>query len=222
MEKIKLDFIEAAQTIETRLNAHQPELYPREGVIPAAVMILITQRGQTPHILFTRRSEDVEHHKGQISFPGGSRELQDSSLLETALRETQEEIGVAPRTVRVLGRLDDFVTITDFLISPFVGVLENPQPYRLSPVEVSEVIEVPLDFFLNDLNFEVKKWENNGRFYDVYFYHYEGQIIWGATAFMLNRFIELAFGYNPAPDPVYRDPRNEHYLQENRQRQAKE
>jgi len=120
--------------------------------------------------------------------------------------------------VEVLGQVDDFLTITDFLVRPFVGILQPPLQFSLSENEVDEVLEVPLSLFLDDSRFEVKEWEHGGRKYDVYFYNYYQHVIWGATGFIVNRFIDIVFGYNPAPNPIYEDPRNVHYLRENRVR----
>ena len=220
-EKVPVKSLNTRETIERireRLSQYQPLRFEFPGAIPAAVLILFTDRAGEPHLIFTRRTEDVDTHKGQISFPGGSRDASDQSLLITALRETEEEIGVDPTNIEVLGQLDDFLTVTDFLISPFVGYLKNQTTFKLSSQEVAELLIVPFSVFLTDQHFEVKKWEYRQRFYDVYFYYYGKHVIWGATAFILNRVIDVVFGYNPAPNPVYRDPRNLHYLLENKHR----
>ncbi len=208
----------AIERIRERLSRYQPQRVEFPEATPAAVLILFTDRSGEPHLIFTKRTENVDTHKGQISFPGGARDAADESLLVTALRETREEIGVDPANIEVLGQLDDFLTVTDFLISPFVGYLKNETTFKLSSREVAELLIVPLAVFLTDRYFEVKKWEYQQRFYDVYFYYYGNHVIWGATAFILNRFIDLVFDYNPAPNPIYRDPRNLHYLLENKHR----
>jgi len=201
-----IDFSDAVQLIESRLKSYKPIRIQHNKAIRAAVMILFLEVNNTPHILFTKRTDKVEHHKGQISFPGGVFDPGDKSLLQTGLRETYEEIGIPPEQIRLLGESDEFFTVTKFLIRPFAAVLNPPLNYRLNRDEVAELIHVPLWLFLTDQYFEVKKWDYHGKKYDVYFYYYDRHIIWGATAFILNRFIHLVFDYNPAPKPVYRDP----------------
>lgn len=217
----KVDFQQAKETIQRVLKTYKPQQLSVNGSRQASVLIPVLNRDDHPHLIFTRRTELVEHHKGQISFPGGMHDQADASLLQTALRETDEEIGIRPGEVQVIGQLDDLFTVTNFLITPFVGILTASPSFRLSTDEVAEVLEVPLNLFLTDEHFEIKKWEYRGRHYDVYFYHFNDHVIWGATGFIVNRFIHVVFGYNPAPNPVYRDPRNEEYLRENMTRRNK-
>ncbi len=214
-------FHEIVQMLREKLAAYSPQRLQKEDAIPAAVMILLTEVEDEPHILLTRRTDMVEHHKGQISFPGGVRDREDRDLLHTALRETYEEIGVPPEKIEVLGQIDDFYTVTNFMITPFVGIIREPVHFRLSRNEVAEVLKVPLSLFLTDRHFEMKQWEHEGHLYNVYFYYFKGHAIWGATAFILNRFIELMFHYNPAPYSVSEDPRNAQYLEENRVRKSR-
>ncbi len=209
------NFQQAEETIRRVLKTYQPRKLSVNGSQQASVLIPLLNRESVPYLIFTRRTELVEHHKGQISFPGGMHDRADTSLLQTALRETDEEIGVHPEEIQVIGQLDDLYTVTNFLITPFVGILKPSPSFRLSTDEVAEVLEVPLSLFLTNEHFEIKKWEYRGKFYEVYFYHFHDHVIWGATGFIVNRFIHVVFGYNPAPNPVYRDPRNEAYLQEN-------
>ncbi len=211
-----LDFKSAIEFCTAKINDYQPLKFSSDGVVRAAVMILFINKNDIPHLIFTQRTELVEHHKGQVSFPGGAKDASDSSLLQTALRETEEEIGVNSRQIELIGEADDFVTVTNFLVTPFVGILHPPFKFRLSEDEVEEVLQVPLSLFLEDTRFEVKKWNYRGKKYDVYFYYHNKHVIWGATAFILNRFIDLVFGYNPAPNPVYEDPRHNNYLKENK------
>ncbi|GAB4377045.1 MAG: hypothetical protein Kow0042_24170 [Calditrichia bacterium] len=216
-----MNFEQALRTIRNCLHSYKPVRLTVNGARQASVLILLTEKAMIPHLLFTRRTEFVEHHKGQISFPGGMKDSTDETLLQTALRETYEEVGISPEKVEVLGQLDDLYTVTNFLVTPFAAVLKQSVPFRVNSREVDEVLEVPLSLFLDDKYFEMKKREYQGRKYDVYFYYYRDQVIWGATAFILNRFIQLVFGYNPAPNPVYQDPRNEEYLRENQVRGSK-
>jgi 8-oxo-dGTP pyrophosphatase MutT (NUDIX family) len=217
---IDINYQETLQLVREKLNDHKPGQIKITDVFPAAVMILFLNKDDTPHLIFTKRTDLVETHKGQISFPGGVSDAEDSSLYETATRETWEEIGIHPGKVQLLGQLDDFYTVTKFVVTPFVGFVRSSFQYKLNHLEVAEVLEVPLSLFLQKKHFEVKKWQHEEKDYDVYFYYYDHHVIWGATAFILNRFIDLVFNYNPAPRPVREDPRNIHYLEENRQRKG--
>jgi 8-oxo-dGTP pyrophosphatase MutT (NUDIX family) len=197
----------AIQMIAVRLQNYQPRLIRREAVKNSAVMILLINKQNIPHLIFTRRTELVETHKGQISFPGGMQDKSDADLFQTACRETFEEIGIESRQIQLLGQLDDFYTVTNFIISPFVGLVTNEFQYRINEREVAKVLEVPLSLFLDSANFEVKKWPYQNKLYDVYFYHFQQEVIWGATAFIVNRFIDQVFQFNPAPDPVSEESR---------------
>jgi 8-oxo-dGTP pyrophosphatase MutT (NUDIX family) len=215
-----INFQDSIQQTRSILNNFEPKRVSISHKKAAAVMILLLNKSEVPHIIFTQRTDTVETHKGQISFPGGVQDQKDGGLLETAKRETLEEIGIGPELIWDLGQLDDFFTVTDFIVTPFAGYVKSNISYRINVNEVAEVLEVPLDLFLDDTHFEVKKWDHQGKFYDVYFYNYGNQIIWGATAYILNRFIDLVFNYNPAPHPVVEDPRNSHYLTENKKRRS--
>ena len=134
------------------------------------------------HILFTKRSEEVDFHKGQVCFPGGTREPSDSSLLQTAFRETEEEIGLKAKDVEILGEFDDNVTLTsNYVISPFVAFIPHPYPFKADGREIGEIFSVPLSFLMDEANFKQESYE----------YEYEGHIIWGATARILRQFIDL-------------------------------
>jgi 8-oxo-dGTP pyrophosphatase MutT (NUDIX family) len=215
---LNINFDEAVSIVRQKLGSYEPVILPSTTITRAAVLILFLNKKESPHILFTKRTDSVETHKGQISFPGGAWDKTDKSLQETAVRETFEEVGILPKYIQHLGQLDDFFTVTDFIVSPFAGFMTEQVDYVINEAEVAEVLEVPLSLFLQKSYFEVKKWEHRGQYYDVYFYYYGNQVIWGATAFMLNRFIDTVFEYNPAPHPVRQDPRNLAYLKENQVR----
>lgn len=157
----------------------------------AAVLLPLLYKEGRWHVLFTQRTQDVEHHKGQISFPGGACEPIDEDRVATALRETDEEIGVPPHLVRVLGALDDFPTITHFMVTPFVGVVPHPLTYRLNHYEVESVVEVPLSFFTDPSGLRIEQREYEGQIFDVLFWDYGPHTIWGATARILKGFLDL-------------------------------
>ncbi len=139
-------------------------------------------------MLLTRRTDHLNHHAGQISFPGGRREPEDGSLIETALRESCEEIGLEPSAVEVLGILPEFATPSGFRITPVVGLLPADAPLALDEFEVAEVFEVPLDFLLQAGNYQRHRirWFESER--QVYAVPYSGRFIWGATAGILAMF----------------------------------
>lgn len=175
--------------VESRLAAvSRPELETDDAHRRAAVLVPLFVRDGMLWVIFTRRTEMVEHHRGQISFPGGVEEPEDEDLAATALRETQEELGVLPGDVRLLGALSPIVTITDFAVAPFVGAI--PQPYAFTPAEseIAEVIEAPLTALRDPTILETRVLP--GRDEAVLFYHYGPHVIWGATALIFAELLE--------------------------------
>lgn len=160
-----------------------------ERLIRAAVLILLFPRDDQLWVLLTKRTSDVEHHKGQISFPGGAMDEGDRDSIATALRETEEEIGLSGSVIEVLGLFDDAWVPSGFRITPVLGFTRVPPKVRLSPQEVEEIVEVPLSFFLDPRNERVRQFIRDGRPVDVYFYTYRTSEIWGATASMLRTFL---------------------------------
>jgi 8-oxo-dGTP pyrophosphatase MutT (NUDIX family) len=162
------------------------------GLTEAAVLVPIFCKDGEYHILFTQRSDQVQHHKGQISFPGGARSKTDASLLDTALRESWEEIGVEAKDVEILGELDDTpTTISHFNISPFVALIPYPHEFRLNHYEIDGIFSVPVSALSHEAN---KKGEYSTFGDDVsadYLYEYDGKIIWGATARIVQQFLEV-------------------------------
>jgi len=162
-----------------------------DRLVPAAVLLPIYYKEGEIHILFTRRTENVKAHKRQISFPGGAHEGSES-LLQTALRESDEEIGLAPDKVKVLGELDDTVTsVSDYIISPFVGLVPWPYDFKVDGWETDEIIEAPVSSLLDEESWHHKTEVVAGRKVTAYYYHYRGDVIWGATGCILHQFLEL-------------------------------
>lgn len=157
----------------------------------AAVLVPLLQKEGEWHVLVTQRTNEVQHHRGQISFPGGACDQDDADILATALRETFEEIGVPDDQVQVLGLLDDMWTSSYFAITPVVGVLPYPYPYRPNPAEVEAVIEVPLSFLRDGSNLRSEEVEFEGRQVELLFWDYGEHTIWGATARILKEFLEI-------------------------------
>ena len=160
-------------------------------LVPAGVMLLLYPKNGEYCILLNKRTTQVEHHKGEISFPGGSREDQDETLLDTALRETHEEMGIPPNDVEVLGELDDMSTSSQFVIRPHVGTVPSPYLFKPNPVEVAAVLEVPMSALTNDDNIRDEVRLVDGQLVDSPTYAFEGHLIFGATARVLRRFLDL-------------------------------
>lgn len=157
----------------------------------AAVLVPLFKRGEDCHILFTKRTHQVKYHKGEISFPGGVFDEGDSELERTALREAFEEIGLKESDVQIVGVLDDIVTITEFIVTPFVGLFSYPYPFKLNPIEIEELIKVPLSNLLDKECFGERVIVRGDRKEVVYSYQYGNHIIWGATARILKQFLDL-------------------------------
>ena len=162
-----------------------------DGRMPAAVLILLMEKEGRFHIILNVRTQQVEHHKGEISFPGGMHEDSDPDLRTTALRETWEEMGIRQEDVTILGELDDYGTHSGFVISPFVGVFPYPYEYNPSEIEVAEVLEAPIDHLLAPANHTTVRVDHDGSVYQDRAYKFQGHVIWGATARMLTQFLTV-------------------------------
>jgi 8-oxo-dGTP pyrophosphatase MutT (NUDIX family) len=182
--------------IATVLAHYKPQkfIYKITKSRPAAVLIPIFFKENQAHLLFTKRTDYVEHHKGQISFPGGSQDHGDASLSITALRETEEEVGIKSNDVTILGQTDVFLTNTHFLITPFVGFYKYPYPYDINDGEIDRLIEIPLAHFFNDDVFEIKPYKKDGYRWQVHYYKYGKELVWGVTGFLLSNFLSIVFG----------------------------
>lgn len=162
------------------------------GRTVAAVLIPCYIKNGEYHLLFIQRTDRVRDHKSQISFPGGAHEQVDRDLQETALRETEEEIGVAQQHIRVLGELDDMATAgTKYVISPYVGIIPYPYHFKVDEFETEEIIEVPISALLKKDCCDEGSALVDGKEIESYFYRYNGKVIWGATARILKQFLEI-------------------------------
>ncbi|BET59773.1 CoA pyrophosphatase [Geobacter sp. 60473] len=163
------------------------------GPIPAAVLLPLFERDGEVRVLFTKRTEHLNHHRGEISFPGGVSHPDDASPCETALRETWEEIGIPPDEVDILGELDDFYSVHDYLVTPCVGVIRGDRPLVVNPDEIERIIVVPLKHLLRPEVFRTEDWTWRGRTHPVHFYRYMDDEIWGLTAAILSQFLNTIF-----------------------------
>lgn len=161
----------------------------------AAVLIPLLARQGGLSVFFTKRPESMKEHPGQISFPGGRRERGDKSLVETALREACEEVGMAPEFVQVIGQLAPYRTITRYDVTPIIGLVDNQFSPTLDTREVDEVFEAPLAFFLDERNLQTRERFYQGKPRPYYYFDYEEFHIWGATAAMMINFREAVFAF---------------------------
>ena len=187
-----LTAMDISARIRQTLAQMRPRVIPSGYAKEAAVLMPIFERGGEPHFLLTLRTQDVETHKGQISFPGGMRHGHED-LEQTALRETHEEIGLEGRSIELLGRFHDYISSTDYRVTPFVGHITESFDLALQPSEVAAVIEVPFRVFLDPARLRVEKMMLRSKLADVYFYDYDRHQIWGLTARIIHDFLaELA------------------------------
>lgn len=157
----------------------------RPDARPASVLMPLIDRAEGISVLLTQRTDHLPDHAGQVSFPGGSREAHDADDIETALRETEEEVGIGREHIDVIGKLDLYQTGTGFDITPVVGVVGADFSLKIDETEVAQVFEVPLPFILDPANRETHSREFNGTEFTYFAISYEGFYIWGATAAML-------------------------------------
>jgi 8-oxo-dGTP pyrophosphatase MutT (NUDIX family) len=175
-----------------RLAGRPRRVVPPGPLVRAAVLVPIVDRAGEANLVFAQRTHRVGHHAGQISFPGGRIDPGDADDLAAALREAHEEVGLDPLLVEPLGLLDDTETFaTQFVITPWVGVVRRPVAWQPDGEEIETVIEVPVAALLDAGCFRVERWERDGVARDVYFYDYRGDTIWGATARILKQYLDL-------------------------------
>ncbi len=175
------------------LASRSRRIIPRDNLRESAVLVPLSWEGEDPFLLVTKRSMSVEHHKGEISFPGGRTEESDESLIFTALREAEEEIGLNPEDVEVLGLLDDHLSIVGFHITPVVGVV--PWPYKFTiNCESEDLLVVSLSNALKDTAWMAEETSFMGRGIHIYYLQIDGGVIWGATARILKHFVDLIAG----------------------------
>jgi len=164
----------------------------------AAVLVPLLVVESALHVLFTRRSAEHPHHRGQVAFPGGRRAADDPDLAHTALREAHEEVGIAPADVTLLGALDDLETVgSRFVITPWVGVVPHPYAWRPCPREVDAIFTVPLDSLRAPEAEREEVWDFGGRRIPVRHFPVDGHVIWGATHRITRNLLDLVDGTPP-------------------------
>lgn len=174
----------------------------RTGVRASAVLAPLYDEGGTTHMVFTRRSQHLRSHRGEVSFPGGRADPEDRDLEATARREAWEETALDPDTVEIIGELDHLTTVTSrSFIVPFVGVLPGRPALEPNPSEVEAILHVPLPDLLDPEGFRAERWGLPGLNRPVYFFEVPGDTIWGATAAMLVNFLALITGTGDQHEP---------------------
>lgn len=183
--------------VRERLSPPEGVWKSREGLRDSAVLAVLVAREGVDHLLFNRRHEDLPDHSGQVCFPGGCRENEEDAVA-CALRETSEEVGLAPEELQVLGRLPDRISIEGFLVTPFAARWQAPADYALATDEVVEAFEVPCPALL-----EAERWSHrpiqrrNGQTVKIPFFDWEGRTVWGLTGIILRDFCERVLDFRP-------------------------
>ena len=192
------------QRLRQALSQRQKQQFVDASLVSSAVLLPIYRKCGQCYILFTKRTEKVKEHKGQISFPGGAYQEEDGTLLATALRECAEEIGLASKEVEVLGELDDIATkTTGYVISPFVAFIPRPHQFKVNSGEVKEIVEVPVSELLDKNSWREEPEVISGKTVTSCSFHYQGMVIWGATAGILNQFLDILAGVIEPGREVY-------------------
>ncbi len=176
--------------IKEKLQRYHSKVLESAQDICAGVLIPVFEKDGETFIILTKRTNTVKMHKGEVSFPGGMCEDEDGNKLNTALRECCEEIGLHTKDVEVIGKLDDMITVTGFVISPFVGIMPYPYTFKVNPREVAYLIFLPIRYLM-EVTPVMEEIEHGGRIERVPSFHYEGDRIWGATCRMLLQFRKI-------------------------------
>lgn len=179
------------ERLSRRLQAHRPRRLDVEHSGRAAVLMPVLPEGEEFCFLLTQRTHKVETHKGQISFPGGIQEESDPNLLQTALRETWEEIGLAHQAIHVLGEFDEYLSITGLIVTPFAAYVGGPLKLTPNPDEVDEILKVPFSIFQDSRTLRVETRVRLGVERKLYFYDFQGKEVWGLTAQIIRDFLGL-------------------------------
>jgi 8-oxo-dGTP pyrophosphatase MutT (NUDIX family) len=179
------------ERLARELQSREPRRLAVDHAGRAAVLMPILPHGGEFCFLLTQRTHKVETHKGQISFPGGIQEDSDSTLLQTALRETWEEIGLASEGIHILGEFDEYLSITGLIVTPFAAWIEGPLNLAPNPDEVDEILRVPFSIFQESRTLRVETRVRLGVERKVYFYDFQGKEVWGLTAQIIRDFLML-------------------------------
>jgi 8-oxo-dGTP pyrophosphatase MutT (NUDIX family) len=182
------------EKVARALRCRTPEIIAGNGHKPAAVLIPIQERQDDDYLVLTKRADHLRTHKGQIAFPGGRVDVADVDVIGTALREAHEEIGVDPRCVKILGRLDEFTAGYGLIVTPVVGLIPAECEFQLDPAETVAVASVPIGALMEPANFTLDDHLSPGGHANYHFY-VNGWDVWGVTARIIAQFLELVYGF---------------------------
>jgi 8-oxo-dGTP pyrophosphatase MutT (NUDIX family) len=183
-----------ADRIAEALKSRSPQTLSGNNYKPAAVLIPVQERQDGDYLVLTQRAEHLPTHKGQIAFPGGRVDARDADVIETALRESHEEIGIDPEHVKVLGRLDEFTAGYGIIVTPVVGVIPARYDFRIDPGETTAVASVPIRSLMQPPNFTVNDDRSPGG-HPSYHFYVNGWDVWGVTARIIVQFLELVYDF---------------------------
>ena len=183
---------EIRKTLKERLNSEAPRNVEHPTRTVAAVLVPLFEKEGEPYLLFTKRSDSVQHHRNEISFPGGVRDENDPDLQHTALRELQEEVSVPPENVEVLGSMDPIRTYSSsYIVVPFVGLLKKDSVFAANRDEVEEILQIPLRHLKDPSIFTEQEFVLENRAIPVYYYRWQSHTIWGLTGRILKHLLDL-------------------------------
>ncbi len=182
------DFEVFKQTLRDNLKNREKRSISFPGYRKAAVMMLFFVKNNSPHVLLQLRTDRVSTHKGQVSMPGGGFDSTDRDMLHTAFRETEEETGIDPSAIELIGEFDEYISIMGFHVNVFVGAFNSNVEYAACDNETEQILEVPFSLFYNEDYYKCEKLNHEGREFDVYYYDFNGITVWGMTARILTDF----------------------------------
>ena len=184
------DFRAFKDILRKRLTSREIKGVHVPDFIPSAVMILFMNRDNEAHVFLTKRTNKVATHKGDVSFPGGSIDEGDEDAMAAAFRETYEEAGILSDDIEMIGRFDEYYSVSGFHVSTFVGIIDYPYQYKINTAEIETCFEAPLSIFYNKEYDRIENFESYHKDMKVYYYSYKGFTIWGLTARILTDFAE--------------------------------
>lgn len=193
---MNIDFLRASLAKRPR--------YVRNALQRAAILVPLIDDEGPPRLLLTRRTETLSTHKGQVAFPGGRTEPADRDIVETALREAEEEVGLPRDRVEVLGRLDDMLTVTgDMIVTPIIGRVRQLPPLKISPYEVARAFTIPLDDLRAPTRWTTRSWATRSGEVPVYYFEHDGELLWGLSAYVALQLLDSTEAGPPFPIADY-------------------
>lgn len=176
-----------------RVRDYSPQLLKPEAQLPEAAVLMPITRGESPELVLTLRASGLSTHGGEVAFPGGRRDPEDANLMQTALREAEEEVGLAPGIVEVVGPLSSLISVHGIHVTPYVGIVPDYVEYRPNDAEIASVFSVPLEFFCQDPREVTHRIDYQGSAWYIPSYRYGEYQIWGLTAIMIVELVNLAY-----------------------------